>query len=181
MDHGRRTLCTRALALAIAGVSTVIVIGGVSAFAAASRASVAKPHLVVRPGVRGLSVAAGPLAAGDMVQRTAILVNEGTTVMHVVSASATPSAVSAPPAGLQVRVDRCPVAWTASGATVVCPKASVQLARWQTPTGRPISLASAGLKPGATLQLRVSVRLPASLGAASAGKAGRLAWTFTAG
>jgi hypothetical protein len=182
MNHGRRTFGTRALALAIAGVSLVIVIGGVSAFAAVSRASVAKPLLVIRPGVRGLSVPAAPLAPGDTVQRTATLVNGGSTVMHAVWATVTPSAVSAPPAGLQVRMDRCRVAWTLSGSTLVCSKASVQVAGWRTPNGRAISLpAAAGLKPGATIQLRVSVRLPATAGAASAGRAGKITWTFTAG
>ena len=182
MNHGRRTLGTRALALAIAGVSSVIVIGGVSAFAAVSRANVAKPPLlVVRASVRGLSVAAAPLAPGDTVQRTATILNAGKTVMHAVSATVSPSAAFVPPAGLQVRVDSCPVAWTITGAGLVCSKTAVQLAGWQTPSGRPMSLLGGGvLKPGAVLQLRVSVRLPSSLGAASAGRIGAITWTFTA-
>jgi hypothetical protein len=180
MNHGRKTFGTRALAPAIAGVSAVIVIGCVSAFAAVPRARAAKPLLVVRPGIRGLSVAAGSLAPGDTVQRTAILVNAGAGLMSGVSAAVSPSASSAPPPKLQVRVDRCPVAWMLSGSRLVCAKPSVQLAGWQTPTGRPMSLAgSAGLKPLATLQLRLSVRLPASLGAASEAQTGAVSWTFT--
>lgn len=182
MNHGRRKLGPRALALAIAGVSSVIVVGGVSAFAAVSRTNMAPPRLIVRPGVRGVSVVAAPLAPGDTVQRTATPVNAGTTVMHVVAVTVRPSTASAPPPGLQVRVDRCPVAWTLSGATLVCSKPSVKLAGWQTLKGQPLSLLiSAGLKPGAMLQLRLSVRLPSSLGQASAGRAGRITWTFTAG
>jgi hypothetical protein len=174
---------TRALALAVAGVSAVIVIGGVNASAAMSRANAARPLLVVRPGVRGLSTAAGPLAAGDTVQRTAALVNAGTAVLHAVWATARPNTASVPPpAGLQVRVDSCPVAWRRSGSRLVCSKPSVQLAGWKAPKGQPISLLRrARMMPGAALQLRLSVRLPASLGAASEGKAGAITWTFTAG
>jgi hypothetical protein len=182
MTHGRRTFGTRALALAIAGVSAVIVIGGVSASAAVSGANAARPRLVVGPGVRGLSVSSGPLAPGDTVQRTAVLMNGGNTVMHAVWATINPSAASPPPASLQFRVDSCPVAWTRSGSALVCRRARVRLAPWQTLKGQPVNLLrGAGMQPGAALRLRVSVRLPVSLGAASAGKAGAITWTFTAG
>ncbi|MGN6378879.1 MAG: hypothetical protein ACTHNU_08015 [Gaiellales bacterium] len=182
MHHGRKPARTRMLTCAIAGVCACIGAGAVSAAAAGSGGHTAGPSLLVKPGVRGLSAPSQPLAPGDTVQRTATLVNAGTSRIGALTAVVADRSSSPLADGLQTRIDSCPVAWKASGEAIVCPQAATELVGWQPVAGPPVKLlGAAGLKPGAALQLRLSVRLSATAGNAYSGLGASLSWAFTAG
>ena len=170
----------RMLTLAIACVCAAMAAGAISAWASQLRIGVQRPALEVWAGVRGLDDASRALAPGDVLERTVTLVNTGAHRTRTLAASvgATPSALTA--GGLQLRVDSCAAAWTAVRGTLVCRAARGTVMGWAALPSGPIRLTGGrGLAPGASLRLRISLRLPASAGRALAGRAASLSWTFS--
>jgi hypothetical protein len=168
----------RAVTLAVASVCAAIAAGVIAAWANPLRMAEARPALQVSAGAHGLTAPSGGLAPGDVLARTVVLTNHGANPLQ--SVSATVASAGSGVRGLQVRIDRCPTPWTMAGGVLVCRGRPSVVTGWQGMPNRPLQLAGrSGLAPGARLELRISVRLPAAAGNAQEGREGALQWTFS--
>jgi hypothetical protein len=132
--------------------------------------------------VRGLDDSSSALAAGDVLERTVTLVNTGAHRMRTLVANVddAPSALTA--GGLQLRIDSCAAAWRPVRGALVCPTGRRGMMGWAAVSSGPIPLDThRGLAPGASLRLRISLRVPATAGRPLAGRATSLSWTFSGG
>ena len=127
----------------------------------------------------GLTGAAN-LAAGDSLQRQLGLTNVGTKAVAAAAVQVAPARSSPLNSGLTVQVDRCSVAWVASGKALACHGKQTSLTGALAPSSKQISLALAGLKPKATAWLRVTVKLAAGSSATQQGVSTTLTYTFSA-
>ncbi len=168
----------RAATLGIASVCAAIAVGVLAAWANPMRMAQTRPALGVAAGAHGLAAASGPLAAGDVLARTVVLTNQGADPLQ--SVSATVASAGSPVPGLQLRIDRCPTAWTVAAGALVCHGRPRAVVGWTPVSGNTLQLAGRpGLAPGRSLQLRISVRLPAAVNAAAEGQEAALRWTFS--
>lgn len=168
------------LTLAIACVCAAMAAGAISAWASQLRAGVQRPELAVRTGVRGLTASSRALAPGDVRERTVTLVNTGANRMRTLAATVHGGPSALTDGGLQLRIDSCAAGWTVLRGTLACRAGQRAVIGWRALGSQPMPLdAHRGLAAGARLQLRISLRLPASAGRALAGRATSLDWTFS--
>ncbi len=170
---------SRKLLLSLAAVGSAAAIAGLGTYATFTSStsvsqSVASGTVTIALGSTGaatnrLNIGASNIAAGDTIQRSVDLINQGTINLSAVTltTSATTSSLlnTDTTTGLQMAIDRCSVAWTESGTapayTYTCSgTTSVVLA--STPVvGSNLALSNLGaLTAGVTDRLRVTLTLP---------------------
>lgn len=115
-----KVLASAALLAAAAGVAGMGTYGGFTTSTSAS-ATVDSATVTLTGADSGtLNVQASQVIPGDTVQRTLSLVNGGTldlTAISLTTTSSSPNILTSDAGnGLQVGIDKCPVAWTGTGA-----------------------------------------------------------------
>jgi hypothetical protein len=138
------------------------------------------------PGQR-LSVAATDIAAGDTIQRAVTLTNDGSIDMATpvtLTTAATSSSVldSDTTDGLQMVIDKCPVAWTESPSapyTYTCAGTTSTVLASTPVIGANRALANIAVTAGTPNHLRVTLTLPSTAGNTFQGKSSVISYTFT--
>jgi hypothetical protein len=182
-QRGRRL---RAVARTFAVVAALGVFYAAAAYAHGGHAKSgpAGSLVVSMSGTRGLDADAEDLAAGDVVGRTATLENRGDGAIGAISLSVGvthSSALDRDRSGLQIRVDRCSIAWTAgTGSALRCAGRVSEVVGWR-PLAASRSPWQLGSLPAKSWEyLRVSLQLPPDASSALAGRSTTLKYQFTA-
>lgn len=186
-----KVLASAALLAAAAGVAGMGTYGGFTTSTSAS-ATVDSATVTLTGADSGtLNVQASQIIPGDTVQRTLSLVNGGTLDLAAISLTTTSSIpnilTSDVVNGLQVGIDKCPVAWTGTGAgPYTCNsqgtpvQGSAVLAK-RAVIGENIPLSSlTSTTAGKTDFLRVTLTLPATAGNDFQGKNSSVNFAFNA-
>jgi len=135
-----------------------------------------------------LNIGASNIAAGDTIQRSVDLINQGSLNLSAVTLTTTATTSSAlntdPVNGLQMVIDKCSVPWTEGGTapayTYTCSGAtSIVLA--STPVvGSNMTLSNlSALTAGSTDHLRVTLTLPVTAPNSMQGLTSTIQYTFT--
>ena len=186
-----KVLASAALLAAAAGVAGMGTYGGFTTSTSAS-ATVDSATVTLTGADSGtLNVQASQVIPGDTVQRTLSLVNGGTLDLAAISLTTTSSSpnilTSDVVNGLQVGIDKCPVAWTGTGAgPYTCNsqgtpvQGSAVLAK-RAVIGENIPLSSlTSTTAGKTDFLRVTLTLPVTAGNDFQGKNSSVNFAFNA-
>lgn len=173
---GRRL---RAVARSLAVVAALGVFYAAAAYAQGGlpKAGPAGALHVSMSGTLGLDVGAADLAPGDVVARTATLDNRGKGPLGAISLAVDATGGS----GLQIRVDRCSIPWTAgAGSALGCRGRVSEIVGWR-PLAASRSPWQLGSLPAKSSEyLRVSLQLPADVPATAAGRRTTIDYRFTA-
>jgi spore coat-associated protein N len=189
-----KLLASAALVAAAASVAGLGTYGAFTSTTTPATASVASGTVTIALGTADtaanrLTVASTGLVAGDTVQRAATLTNSGSQDLAAVTltTAATTSSVldTDTTSGLQVAIDKCPVAWTEAGTapayTYTCAGTTTPVLASRAIVGANLALAGlASVTAGGTDYLRVTATLPASAGNTFQGLNSVVGFTFTA-
>src|SRR5690348_10445545 len=135
-----------------------------------------------------LTVGASGIAAGDSLQRSVDIVNQGTidlTSIGLTTTATTSSLLDTDTTnGLQVAIDRCSAAWTESGTapayTYTCSGTTSSVLASRPVIGSNLTLANlSSLTAGATDHLRVTLTLPAAAPNTLQGQSSTIQYAFT--
>ncbi len=174
-------LSSRNVLLTIAALGAAAAIAGVGTYATFTSSTTASQTIgsgtvTISLGATGaatnrLNVGASNIAAGDTIQRSVDLVNQGTLDLSTISLSTTATTSSKLDSdttnGLQMAIDRCSVPWSEGGSapayTYSCSGTTSSVLASTPVIGANMALANMGaLAHGATDHLRVTLSLPAS-------------------
>lgn len=178
LETGIRKTVTRRVVLTVALLSLTAAALGIGAFAtftgsATVSQSVSSGTVVLDPltpsGANNrLSVGASNIAAGDTIQRAALLKQSGTLTLASITltTTATTSSLLNTDAtnGLQMVIERCTQAWTESGPpyTYTCGGTTQAVVATRPVIGSNLTLTNLVLTAGADNFLRVTLTLPSS-------------------
>lgn len=186
---------SRKLLLSIAAIGAAAAIAGLGTYATftsstSASQSVASGTVTIALGATGastnrLTVGASNIAAGDTIQRSVDLINQGT--INLASVSLTTSATTSSllntdtTNGLQMAIDKCSVAWTESGPpyTYTCGGSTSTVLASRALVGSNIALANLTLTAGATDHLRVTLTFPSGAGNTLQNQSSTVNYTFT--
>lgn len=174
-------LSSRNVLLTIAALGAAAAIAGVGTYATFTSSTTASQTIgsgtvTISLGATGaatnrLNVGASNIAAGDTIQRSVDLVNQGTLDLSTISLSTTATTSSRLDSdtsnGLQMAIDRCSVPWSEGGSapayTYSCSGTTSSVLASTPVIGANMALANMGaLTHGTTDHLRVTLSLPAS-------------------
>lgn len=186
-----KVLASAALLAAAAGVAGMGTYGGFTTSTSASAKVDSATVTLTGADTGTLNVQASQVIPGDTVQRTLSLVNGGTLDLAAISLTTTSSAPNILTSdlvnGLQLAVDKCPVAWTGTGAgPYTCNsqgtpvQGSAVLAK-RAVIGENIPMSGlTSTTAGKTDFLRVTLTLPAAAGNDFQGKNSSVNFAFNA-
>jgi len=186
----RNRFPARKLLLSIAVLGSAASIAGLGTFATFTSSTstshtIASGTLSLTAPVNRLGTGAGPIAAGDTMQRAIDLSYSGTISLGsaTLTTSATSSSLLDTDAtnGLQIAIDKCSQAWTESGPpyTYTCGGATSSVLASRALIGSAIALSNLTLAAGSTDHLRVTVTLPSSADNTLENKSSTIDYTFT--
>lgn len=172
--RGARHLLVPAIAvvLAVAGAGTAY---AVFTDRATSRIAVGAGAVELDWGGGGADQLAVPITGlrpGESQLRLVDLANTGTVAVSELMVTLGGTAVASTSDGLQVAVDRCPVAWTGAPGTAVCSGTITPVVADRPATGRFALTDSPARAVGGRDHLRITVRLAASAPTTAQGAAG---------
>jgi hypothetical protein len=137
-----------------------------------------------------LTVGATNLVPGDTLQRAVDITNDGSvgtssvgTISLTTAASSSSQLDADAPAGLQMNIDKCSVAWTESGPpyTYTCGGTTSTVLASRAVIGTDVSLSNmSSVTAGSTDRLRVTLTLPGAAGNSLQGQSSTINYTFTA-
>ena len=187
---------SRKLLLSVAAIGAAAAIAGLGTYAtftsstSASQA-VASGTVTVALGATGastnrLTVGASNIAAGDTIQRSVDLINQGSLNLASVTLTTTATTSSLlntdTSNGLQMAIDKCSVAWTESGPpyTYTCSGTTSSVLASRPVIGSTLALSNLGsLTNGATDHLRVTLTLPSGAGNSLQNQSSTISYAFT--
>jgi spore coat-associated protein N len=174
-----RYATSRKILLTVAAIGAAAGVAGVGTYATftsstSANQSISSGTVTIALGATGastnrLTVGASNIAAGDTIQRSVDLINQGSLDLSSVTLTTTAPTSSLlntdTSNGLQMAIDRCSAAWTESGTapayTYSCSGSTSSVLASTPVVGSNMSLANmAALTHGATDHLRVTLTLP---------------------
>ena len=135
-----------------------------------------------------LNIGAANIAAGDTIQRSVDLINQGSLNLSAVTLTTTATTSSALNTdtvnGLQMVIDKCSVPWTEGGVapayTYTCSGVTTTVLNSTPVVGANMTLTGlSALTAGSTDHLRVTLTLPATAPNALQGQTSTIQYTFT--
>ena len=189
---------SRKLLLSIAAIGAAAAIAGLGTYATftsstSASQSVASGTVTIALGATGastnrLTVGASNIAAGDTIQRSVDLANQGT--INLASVSLTTSATTSSllntdtTNGLQMAIDKCSVAWTEGGSapayTYTCSGSTSTVLASTPVVGSNLALSNlSALTAGSTDHLRVTLTLPSGAGNTLQNQSSVIQYAFT--
>jgi hypothetical protein len=194
----RRPALPQKLLLSLAALGSAGAIAGLGTYATftsstSASQSVSSGTVTIALGATGastnrLTVGASGIAAGDTIQRSVDLINQGSLDLASVSlttAATTSSLLNTDTTnGLQMAIDRCSAAWTESGTapayTYSCSGTTSSVLASTPVVGSNLALANlSALTHGATDHLRVTLTLPSGAGNTLQNQSSVIQYTFT--
>ena len=173
-------------AAAVAGLGTF---GGFASTTSGSQAVTAGTVIVaLGSGVaQPIGVAASNVVPGDTIQRAVTLANNGTSNLSGVSltTTASPSSLLDTDAtnGLKLKIESCPVAWTAvapvNAPTYTCSGTIATVLASQAVIGANTPITTTAITHGVTDNLRVTLTLPTTAGDTFQGLSSTINFAFT--
>jgi len=174
---------SRKLLLSVAAIGAAAAIAGLGTYATftsstSASQSVASGTVTVALGATGastnrLTVGASNIAAGDTIQRSVDLINQGSLNLASVTLTTTATTSSLLNTDtsnpLQMAIDKCPAAWTEAGSapayTYTCSGTTTTVLASVPVIGANLALSNlSALTAGATDHLRVTLTLPSTAG-----------------
>lgn len=189
---------SRKILLSVGAIGAAAGIAGLGTFAtftdtAAESPTIATGTVDINFGNSGtadnrLNIGATGMVPGDSLQRRVKLTNAGSESLASIAltTTASPSTLLDTDAtnGLQMKIQRCSVAWvesTAAPYTYVCAGTTSDVLAERAIIGPNLALTSmAALTPGATDDMVVTVRLPSTAGNTFQNLSSTITYTFTA-
>ena len=191
-------IASRKVLLSLAAIGAAAGIAGVGTYATftsstSASQSISSGTVTIGLGATGaatnrLNVGASNIAAGDTIQRSVDLINQGSLDLSAVTLTTTAPTSSLlntdATNGLQMAIDRCSVPWTESGtapAYLYSCSGSTQTVLASTPViGSNLTLSNlAPLTRGVTDHLRVTLTLPAAAPNTLQNQSSVIQYTFT--
>jgi predicted ribosomally synthesized peptide with SipW-like signal peptide len=188
----------RKLLLSIAAIGTAAAVAGVGTYASftsstSASQSVSSGTVTIALGATGastnrLTVGASNIAAGDTIQRSVDLINQGSLDLASVGLSTTATTSSLlntdTSNGLQMAIDRCSAPWTEGGTapayTYTCSGTTSTVLASSPIIGSNLALSNlSALTAGATDHLRVTLTLPSAAGNTLQNQSSVIQYTFT--
>lgn len=196
IESGIRRTITRRVVLTVALLSLTAAALGIGAFATftdsatvtqnvSSGTVVLDPLTPSGPNNR-LSVGASNIAAGDTIQRAALVKQSGTISLSGITLTTTATTSSAlntdTTNGLQMVIERCSQAWTESGPpyTYTCAGTTQSVVASRPVIGSNLTLSNLDLSAGASNYLRVTLTLPSSAPNSLQNQSSVIQYDFTA-
>ena len=189
---------SRKLLLSVAALGAAAAIAGLGTYATFTSSTsasqpVASGTVTIGLGATGaatnrLNVGATNIAAGDTIQRSVDLINQGSLNLSTVTltTSATTSSLldTDTTNGLQMQIDKCSTAWTEGGTapayTYTCSGTTSSVLASAPVIGSNMALANlSALTAGATDHLRVTLTLPSAAGNALQNQSSVISYQFT--
>jgi spore coat-associated protein N len=189
---------SRKLLLSVAALGAAASIAGLGTFATftsstSASQSVSSGTVTIGLGATGastnrLTVGASNIAAGDTIQRSVDLINQGNLGLAsvILATTATTSSLLNTDAsnGLQMVIDKCSVAWTEGGTapayTYTCSGVTSAVLASAPIIGSNAALSNlSALTAGATDHLRVTLTLPSAAGNTLQNQSSVIQYTFT--
>lgn len=189
---------SRKLMLSIGAVGAAAAVAGLGTYATftsstSASQSVSSGTVTIALGATGastnrLTVGASAIAAGDTIQRSVDLINQGTLGLASVTltTNATVSSLlnTDTTNGLQMAIDKCSVAWTEAGTppayTYTCSGTTTSVLASAPVIGSNLTLNNlSALTAGATDHLRVTLTLPGAAGNTLQNQSSTIQYTFT--
>jgi spore coat-associated protein N len=188
----------RKVLLSVAALGAAASIAGLGTFATftsstSASQSVSSGTVTIGLGATGastnrLTVGASNIAAGDTIQRSVDLINQGN--LNLASVTLTTSATTSSllntdtTTGLQMVIDKCSVAWTESGTapayTYTCSGTTSTVLASTPIIGSNLALSNvSALTAGATDHLRVTLTLPGAAGNTLQNQSSVIQYAFT--
>jgi spore coat-associated protein N len=188
----------RKVLLSVAALGAAASIAGLGTFATftsstSASQSVSSGTVTIGLGATGaatnrLTVGASNIAAGDTIQRSVDLINQGN--LNLASVTLTTSATTSSllntdtTNGLQMVIDKCSVAWTESGTapayTYTCSGTTTTVLASTPIVGSNLTLSNlSALTAGATDHLRVTLTLPSTAGNTLQNQSSVIQYAFT--
>jgi spore coat-associated protein N len=182
--HARKLLLTIAVLGAAASIAGL---GTFATFTSSTSAShtIASGTLSLTAPFSRLGTGASPIAPGDTMQRGIDLSYSGSISFGsaTLTTNATTSSLLDTDAtnGLQIAIDKCPVAWTESGPpyTYTCSGSTSTVLASRALIGSNIALSNLTLTAGATDHLRVTITFPSAADNTFQNKTSTINYTFT--
>ena len=174
--------------VAIIGVAAAIAgLGTFATFTSSTSAThtIASGTLSLTAPFSRLGTGAGPIAAGDTMQRAIDLNYAGTIDFSAVTltTSAAPSSLLDTDAtdGLHIVIDKCSATWTESGPpyTYTCGGSTSSVLASSSIIGANVALTNLTLTAGATDHLRATITLPSTAGNTLQNQSSTLTYAFT--
>jgi spore coat-associated protein N len=179
---------------AVGAAAAVAGLGTYATFTSSTSASqsVSSGTVTIALGATGaatnrLTVGASAIAAGDTIQRSVDLINQGTlglaSVTLTTSASVSSLLNTDTTNGLQMAIDKCSVAWTEAGTppayTYTCSGTTSSVLASTPVVGSNLTLSNlAALTAGSTDHLRVTLTLPSVAGNTLQNQSSTILYTF---
>lgn len=196
IESGIRRTITRRVVLTVALLSLTAAALGIGAFATftdsatvtqnvSSGTVVLDPLTPSGPNNR-LSVGASNIAAGDTIQRAALVKQSGTISLSGITLTTTATTSSALDTdttnGLQMVIERCSQAWTESGPpyTYTCAGTTQSVVASRPVIGSNLTLSNLDLSARASNYLRVTLTLPSSAPNSLQNQSSVIQYDFTA-
>jgi predicted ribosomally synthesized peptide with SipW-like signal peptide len=179
----------RKLLLSIAALGAAASIAGFGTFATFTSSTsashtIASGTLSLTSPVNRLGTGAGPIAAGDTMQRAIDLSYSGSISFGsaTLTTNATTSSLLDTDAtnGLQIAIDKCSQAWTESGPpyTYTCGGSTSTVLASRALIGSSIALSNLTLTAGSTDHLRATITFPSSAGNTLQNQSSTISYTF---
>ena len=179
----------RKLLLSIAVLGAAASIAGLGTFATFTSSTsatntIASGTLSLTAPFSRLGTGAGPIAAGDTMQRAIDLSYSGSisfgSATLTTNATTSSSLDTDATNGLQIAIDRCSQAWTESGPpyTYTCGGSTSTVLASHALIGSSLPLTNLTLTAGSTDHLRVTVTFPSSAGNALQNQSSTISYTF---
>jgi spore coat-associated protein N len=188
----------RKLLLSIAAIGSAAAVAGFGTYASftsstSASQSVASGTVTIALGATGastnrLTVGASNIAAGDTIQRSVDLINQGSLNLASISLTTTATTSSLlntdTTTGLQMVIDKCSVPWTEAGTapayTYTCSGTTSTVLASTPIVGSNMSLSNlSALTTGTTDHLRVTLTLPSAAGNTLQNQSSVIQYTFT--
>jgi spore coat-associated protein N len=188
----------RKLLLSIAAIGSAAAVAGFGTYASftsstSASQSVASGTVTIGLGATGastnrLTVGASNIAAGDTIQRSVDLINQGSLNLASISLTTTATTSSLlntdTTSGLQMVIDKCSVPWTEAGTapayTYTCSGTTSTVLASTPIVGSNMSLSNlSALTTGTTDHLRVTLTLPSAAGNTLQNQSSVIQYTFT--
>jgi spore coat-associated protein N len=189
---------SRKLLLSVAAIGAAAAIAGLGTYATftsstSASQSVSTGTVTVALGATGastnrLTVGASNIAAGDTIQRSVDLINQGSLNLASVTLTTTATTSSLlntdTSNGLQMAIDKCSAAWTEAGSapayTYTCSGTTTTVLASVPVVGANLALSNlSALTAGATDHLRVTLTLPSTAGNSLQNQSSVIQYTFT--
>ena len=185
-----KVLASAALLAAAAGVAGLGTYGAFTSTTSASTTVDAATVKLTGANAGNFNLQASKMIPGDSMERTLQLVNESTIDLTAITLTTTGTSSNLLTTdgtnGLQLQIDKCPVAWTASGSTFTCvsngvPTTGTAVLAKRAVIGQSMALTElSAVTVGKTDHLRATVSLPTAAGDSFQGLSNGLTFTFDA-